>query len=227
MTFRFPWLAAIACLPFFASSRTSAAEPAKELPLLLTEDFESGTLSRFSATDPDAWKIEVVNGSKVAHQFQQSKIQTRVRCPFNRAVIRGTSVGDFQLDVDLQSTARDYPHRSLCLIFCYQDPSHFYYVHLGQKADDHANQIFIVNDKPRVKISKTSTDGTPWDDKWHHVRIRRTIDSGDIQIYFDNLETPVMTAVDKTFTWGEVGIGSFDDTGRFDKLELRGIPAAR
>ena len=64
-------------------------------------------------------------------QHAQSKVQTPVRSPFNRAVRRGVIVGDFQFDVDLQSTARDYPHRSLCLFFGYQDPSHFYYVHLA------------------------------------------------------------------------------------------------
>lgn len=200
---------------------------AGELPLLFSEDFESGGLSRWSATDPSAWKIETDNGSQVLHQFRQSQVATPVRCPFNRALLRGVNVGDFQLDVDLQTTARDYPHRSLCLFFGYQDPAHFYYVHLGQKADDHANQIFIVNGAPRVKISKTSTEGTPWDDKWHHARIERQIESGEIRVFFDNLKAPIMTASDQTFAWGEVGIGSFDDTGRFDKLQLRGVPAAR
>jgi len=91
-----------ACLLLFPVTCVAA-----ELPLLLSENFESGSLSRFSATDPDAWKIETVDGSQVAHQFRQSQVVTRVRCPFNRAVIRGTSVGDFQLDVDGQSTARN------------------------------------------------------------------------------------------------------------------------
>ncbi len=31
-----------------------------------------------------------------------------------------------------------------------------------------------------------------------------------------------MTAVDKTFTWGRVGIGSFDDTGNFDNILVYG-----
>ncbi len=200
---------------------------AEVLPLLFSEDFESSDLSHWSATDPSAWKRETQNGSHVLHQFRQSQVATPVRCPFNRAVVRGVSVGDLQLDVDVQSTTRDYPHRSLCLFFGYQDPSHFYYVHLGQKADDHANQIFLVNGAPRVKISTTSTLGTPWDSDWHHVRIVRHVESGAIQVYFDRLDQPVMTASDTTFSWGEVGIGSFDDTGRFDKLELRGVPATR
>ena len=97
-----------------------------------------------------------------------------------------------------------------------------YYVHFGQKTDDHANQIFIVNDKDRVKISTRTTDGTHWDDKWHHARIIRTVEDGKIDVYFDDMTTPVMTAVDKTFTWGQIGIGSFDDTGRFDNLVLKG-----
>lgn len=205
----------------------TAALRADELPLVFSEDFESGNLSRWSATDPTAWKIETENGSQVLHQFRQSQVATPVRCPFNRAVVRGVFVGDFQLDVDVQSTTRDYPHRSLCLFFGYQDPSHFYYVHLGQAADDHANQIFIVDGAPRLKISKTSTTGTPWDEKWHHVRIQRQVESGETRVYFDDLKTPAMTARDTKFAWGEVGIGSFDDTGRFDRLELRGVPAAR
>ncbi len=104
---------------------------------------------------------------------------------------------------------------------------HFYYVHLGQKTDDHANQIFLVNEAPRTKISLTTTAGTPWDDQWHHARIRRTVESGEIAVFFDDLEKPVMTARDKTFLSGAVGIGSFDDTGRFDNLELRGVRAVR
>src|SRR5690606_4911939 len=131
---------------------------------------DSDDLSHWAATDPSAWKWEQQDGNGTLHQFRQSNVQTPVRSPFNRCMLRGVTVGDFQLDVDLQSTARDYPHRSLCLFFGYQDPAHFYYVHLGQRADDHANQIFIVNDAPRTKISTKTTPGTPWDDQWHHVR---------------------------------------------------------
>ena len=97
-----------------------------------------------------------------------------------------------------------------------------YYVHLGQKADDHANQIFIVNNEPRKKISTKTTAGTPWDDKWHHVRIIRDTASGSIDVFWDDMEHPIMQAVDKTFTWGQVGIGSFDDTGYFDDVAVYG-----
>jgi hypothetical protein len=31
-----------------------------------------------------------------------------------------------------------------------------------------------------------------------------------------------MQATDKTFVWGQIGVGSFDDTGNFDDVRLWG-----
>ncbi|MEZ6055602.1 MAG: hypothetical protein R3C01_02750 [Planctomycetaceae bacterium] len=195
-------------------------------PVIFEENFE-GSVSRWRSPDPSAWKVEEVDGNRVFRQFQQSRVFTPVRSPFNRAVVSDLEVGSFQLDVRFRSTARDYPHRSLCLFFGVQDRGHMYYVHFGQKTDDHANQIFVVNDAPRVKISTKTTEGTPWDNAWHRARIVRNVESGEISVYFDDMKTPVMTAIDKTFTTGRIGIGSFDDTGDFDDITLRGPTAAR
>ena len=38
---------------------------------------------------------------------------------------------------------------------------------------------------------------------------------------------PVMTAKDKTFAWGRIGIGTFDDTSDWDDIELRGVKVER
>jgi hypothetical protein len=127
------------------------------------------------------------------------------------------------LDARVLSTHPEYGHRDVCLVFGYQDPAHFYYVHLGKKADERANQIFIVNAKDRAKISLTSTDGTDWDEKWHLVRIVRKTADGTIEVYFDDMAKPVMTARDTSFAWGQLGIGSFDDTSDWDDIKLYGI----
>ena len=99
--------------------------------------------------------------------------------------------------------------------------AHFYYVHLGKKTDDHANQIFIVNDAPRIKISTETTDGTPWDDDWHTLRVIRDAETGLIEIFYDDMDTPVMRAMDKTFTGGQIGVGSFDDRVQFGSVVLK------
>ncbi|MGE0607764.1 MAG: hypothetical protein AB7O62_11790 [Pirellulales bacterium] len=202
-----------------------AGEPA-DLPLLLAEDFESDA-DRWEPTDPAAWRRVAGRGGNVLAQVAASKYNPPHRSPFNFTLLKDMDVGDFVLDVKVRSTIKDYDHRDVCLIFGHQDPAHFYYVHLGKKADDHANQIFIVDDAPRIKISQTTTDGTPWDDEWHHVRVIRNVEDGKIEIYFDDLEKPAMTATDKAFTHGRIGLGTFDDTAEFDDLELRGTTTAQ
>ncbi len=192
------------------------------LPVLFEEDFEQGA-GDWEPTDAAAWKVVSSDKGNVYSQFKKrSKYEPPHRSPYNIALRKDVHVADFVLDARVLSTHEDYGHRDVCLFFGYQDPSHFYYVHLGKKTDDHANQIFIVNDSPRSKISTKTTAGTDWDDKWHHVRIKRNVESGSIEIFYDDLKTPIMTASDKTFTWGQVGIGSFDDTGDWDDITLRG-----
>jgi hypothetical protein len=200
----------------------SAPKIETKLPLVFCDDFETSSTDRWEVSDSKAWRLSKVEGNSVFEQFQQSKVQNAVRSPFNRALIKDTKVGSFILDVKLQSTVKDYGHRDMCLFFGYQDPAHLYYVHLGKQTDDHANQIFIVNNAPRTKISLTTTAGTNWTDNWHQARLTRDADSGNIEVYFDDMAKPVMTAKDKTFPTGLVGIGSFDDTGRFDAVYLFG-----
>lgn len=201
-----------------------AVEP--QLPLLFEDGFEQGA-DAWQPTDAKAWKLIDSRDGQAYSLFQQSKYEPPHRSPFNFSLLKDPVVGDFVLEADVLSTVKDYGHRDMCLIFGYQDPAHFYYVHLGKKTDDHANQVFIVNDAPRTKISTSTTPGTDWDDQWHHVRISRDVDDGLIEVYFDDLEQPVMTASDKTFTWGQVGIGSFDDTGDWDNVKLYGEKAER
>ena len=211
--------------PPLSSESKPPAEELKGLPLVFSEDFESAA-SRWQTTDPQAWKIVEQQGNHVfALTKKKSNFEPPVRSPYNRALVEDLVVSDFALDVRLQSTEPDYGHRSLVLFFGYQDDSHLYYVHFGKKMDDHANQIFIVNDAPRKKISTKTTPGTDWDDEWHHARVVRDVKSGRIEVYFDDMDQPVMTAVDKTFTSGRVGIGSFDDRGRFDRVLVYGTKA--
>ena len=194
-----------------------------ELPLLVQEDFESGA-DRWRLLDPKSWAVVETDGSHVLSQHvKPPSYKPPHRSPFHVALLDNPTVTDFELTLRVKSTHEDYPHRDACLFFGFQDPAHFYYVHLGKNADDHANQIFIVNGEPRAKISLTSTEGTPWTDDWHTVRVRRTTADGRIEVFFDDMEKPAMTAEDKAFVWGRVGVGSFDDTADFDDITLRGL----
>jgi hypothetical protein len=184
-------------------------------PIILKEDFEHG-FSRWKTSDPDpaksVWKI-IETGPKGNHAFRCtgiSKYVPKYRSPFSFALLKDVKVTDFELTLRCQETHVDAgPHRDLCIFWGYQDPTHFYYAHLGAKADPHACQIFIVNDAPR-------TEG------WHKVKVERSVSDGSMKVYFDDMQKPYMTAKDQTFTWGQVGIGTFDDHGNFDDVVLRG-----
>lgn len=213
------WIAFLLTFTFLMAGTTLAQE--QKLPLLFEDDFEKGA-DRWEPGDPQAWRISQKAGSKVFEQYQQSKVKTPHRSPFNYALARDLVVGDFVLTAKVLSTAKDGAHRDMCLFWGWQDPAHHYYVHISKQMDDRAHQIFIVDGKDRVKISKTTTKGVIWGDGWHQVKIVRTVADGAITAYFDDMSTPIMTAVDRTFTWGRVGIGSFDDTGMYDDIKIHG-----
>jgi hypothetical protein len=198
-----------------------------ELPVVFADDFEKG-MDNWQPFDAAQWKAKKTDAGQVLSQFEKkSAYKPPHRSPTNIALLKDVVVGDLDLKVKVQSTHPDYGHRDVCIVFGYQDPAHFYYVHLGKQADDHANQIFIVDGSARKKISITSTEGTNWDDAWHMLKVSRRAGDGKIAIYFDDLDKPVMTAEDKTFQWGQIGVGTFDDTAEFDQLELRGQKVER
>jgi hypothetical protein len=192
------------------------------MPLVFEANFEDGRLDAWQATDSAAWRIEDGQTSKALALHKQSNYKPEVRSPLNINLIKDVVVGSFVLELKMRSTTKDYGHRDMCLFFGHQDPSHFYYVHIANKSDAHANSIFIVNGQPRVSIAKTRTEGTKWDDNWHSVRLVRDVEEGTIEVFFDDRAEPIMTAVDHRFKWGKVGVGSFDDTGLFDEIRLRG-----
>jgi cephalosporin-C deacetylase-like acetyl esterase len=217
-------VAAIASKCRAAEQELVDAETVAGMELLFAEDFESGRADRWEPTDADAWRVVRVGDNHVFSQFvKRSNYNPPVRSPYNRALIKDVEVSSFVLDVKLLSTHPDYPHRDLCVFFGYQDAAHLFYVHLGKRMDDHANNIFIVDGSDRKKISTSTTSGTNWDDDWHHVRVVRDVVSGGIEVFFDDMTKPVMTATNWNFTWGRVGVGSFDDTGNFDDIQLHGV----
>jgi len=226
-------LLSVFVLPTFAQVET--AETADETTIPAAVDFttfQNLYESTFvSANDwqfvDDGWKLKDIEGGKVLSLHKKkSDYKPTVRSPLHIALLKEQTFTDFRLDVQIYSTHKDYGHRDVCLFFGYKSPTEFYYVHLGKVADDHCNQIFVVNNADRAKISTSTTAGTNWDGNWHDVRIERDTATGEIRVYFDDMSNPVMTATDKTFTEGRIGLGSFDDTAEYDNVRIAG-PAVK
>ena len=141
------------------------------------------------------------------------------------AIFRSAPVVDFTLEVDVRSTAPvDLDVRDVLLIFGYQSPTRFYYVHLSRKTDGVHNGIFLVNDADRKRLDPPTSVARLADQQWHRVRLVRAAGNGRIQVFFDADPAPVLSAVDSTLTTGRVGVGSFDETAEFRGLELVASP---
>jgi hypothetical protein len=144
------------------------------------------------------------------------------RRPLQFARLKGVKVGSFTLDVRVRRL-----QGSMIVVFNYVDTLHFYYVHLskdpGTKIAVH-NGIFIVDGGDRRRIAGLDASPALPDLSWHDVRIVRDVRSGSIQVFVDKEPTPRFSVVDHTFTSGQVGIGSFDETGDFAHFRLRTGP---
>ncbi len=191
------------------------------LPLLVVEEFDQPS-QWWELYNPKAWEYTRDGDRTVLALVRPSVYKPPFRSPAGMAILDGVIVSDFVLDAWLRSTKPDYPHRDMCLFFGYQDPAHFYYAHFGLKSDSASNSIHVVNNADRRPIVKTRTDGTPWTEGYHHARVIRLVDTGSIEVFFDDMTTPSMTAEDKTFQWGRIGVGSFDDVGNVDRVVLWG-----
>lgn len=196
-----------------------------ELPLLGTFDFESGSAEGWEPNNPAHWRVAERDGSMV-YELTAPGEQGKVRAPTAWSLIAGHNVTSFALTGRLKCLADpDNPHRDICIFFHFQDPTHFYYVHYSASSDESHNIIGLVNGADRVKINAEPAGKSVFrltDTEWHNFKITYDAASGRIEAFLDDLETPILTAVDKTLGHGLVGVGSFDDTGCFDDIRLSG-----
>ncbi len=219
---KFAWYLII--FTFIISSSTSAQADSKTgFPLIYKQDFEEQeAIHGFVFSDPAPWFLTSGKDGGLALEYAgRGDYEPRVRSPLIIGLIDNLVLGDFILEADVLQTGSEYGHRDMCFFFGFQDSIRFYYVHLASQADPVAHNVHIVNDLPRNGIAKERTDGIRWiDDHWHHIRLERLTGDGDISMYFDDMETPVMVAIDKTFQVGYVGFGSSDDSGKVDNIRI-------
>ncbi|HUY14751.1 MAG TPA: hypothetical protein VMX16_14155 [Terriglobia bacterium] len=191
--------------------------PTPARSLFLHQDFESGTLSDWDMPHPEDWEIRAEDGLHHLHMVRPRDPGVPRR-PLQFARLKNVRVGSFDLRVRVRRTGR-----SMIVVFNYVDTLHFYYVHLshdpGTAVAVH-NGIFIVNGAPRRRITGELAPPALPDHSWHLVHIVRDVRSGSVKVFMDQQSHPLFSAVDRTFACGQIGLGSFDETGDFAQFQL-------
>jgi hypothetical protein len=186
--------------------------------LSFRDDFRSGNLNAWSMPYPEDWEVLSENGLHYLH-MKRSRPPGVPRRPLQFARLKNIRVGSF----DLQARVRRQGG-SMIIVFNYVDTLHFYYVHLsvnpGKQIPVH-NGIFIVNGGPRRRIAGINSPAALPDRSWHPVHIARDARSGSIRVFMDRQAHPLFDVTDRAFTCGQIGLGSFDETGDFAEFRLR------
>ncbi len=197
--------------------------PPRDLPLLFEDDFSEGRIDLWRPRKGNLWRLGQVNGDN-AYQTVRVGPPGRVRAPRSMSILKDLAVTDFCITAQVRCMSPPgYDGRDMCIFFGYQDPTHFYYVHFAGRTDSVHNAILKVDGKDRTPITSTRKHPARLIDQgWYRLKVERNVSTGEIKAYVDDMEKPIMTATDKTFTWGLIGVGAFDDLGFVDDVRVWG-----
>ena len=114
-------------------------------------------------------------------------------------------------------------NRDIVLIFGYVDETHFYYAHISSNSDGNFHTVImrVDGDDRSVIHSPNIVSPAPLGSDWHVLRVSHRA-TGEIGIFVDDMETPVMTANDTRYPVGRMGFGTFDDPAEFRSAEIVG-----
>jgi len=186
--------------------------------LTFQDTFEQGKLSAWEFPFPEDWQI-LSEGPNLFLHMIRSRPPGVPRRPLQFALLRGPKVGSFKFRTRLRREGR-----SMIVVYNYVDTLHFNYVHLsvdsGTEQPVH-NGIFLVNGGPRTRIAGMDAEPALPDRDWHTVRIVRDVKAELTEVFMDDSKQPLFSATTPQLACGRVGIGSFDETGDFDDVQLQ------
>jgi len=118
--------------------------------------------------------------------------------------------------------------RDACIFFGRRDNTHLYYVHLSNYSDQWHNNIIRVDGETRASLLPVDARSRPaiTDNQWHRIDVVRDVDEGTIRVWVDLDRDPdlppIFEVTDRTYEWGFIGLGSFDDHVSFAQVAIEG-----
>lgn len=191
--------------------------------LLLAQALPGEALSafgyRWTVQDAADWRLE--DGSPAVLRLMRKGEPGVPRRPTKYAI---AEAGPFQrVTVEVEMLREG---RSLIIVYAYQDGAHYNYAHISsdeaQKVQVH-NGIFHVFGGERVRISSlTGPASFAPQPEWTPVKLVWDGSTGLCEVFVNGKPNPSLRAVDLSLSEGRVGLGSFNETGAFRNLRIRG-----
>ncbi|HKL23028.1 MAG TPA: hypothetical protein VJ904_14575 [Tichowtungia sp.] len=170
------------------------------------------------------WETAATNGRPVLHLVENAEQRPPVRRP-GMYILSPDGVVSNVVITSKVLTLRppEVKNRDVCILFGYQDDTHFYYAHISSASDDRVHNVIMrVDGDKRTRINIESMPEPLLEDGWQTVSVQHMA-SGEIKVWVDGKLN--MTAQDTTYPSGRVGLGSFDDPAMFADFSIQ--PARR
>ena len=224
MAYKLSWIRVVVLVfSLFLSGCTGGGTDT--LPLLTSFDFEGGDTSAFTPRFPDHWRVSKHDGSMVYELIEPGQPED-IRAPMSRSILEDYDVTSFIFTGRLKCfTDPEVVNRDMCIFFHYQGPAHFAYVHFSARSDGVHNIIGLVDGADRIKINRELTGESSARLKgpgWYEFKVVYDAETGAVSAFLEDMETPILTARETVLEHGQLGVGSFDDTGCFDDILIRG-----
>ncbi|MCH6255351.1 hypothetical protein MLD52_02240 [Puniceicoccaceae bacterium K14] len=201
---------------------SSTFQTAECIAKLLEEDFSEG-FGIFSPLTDSSWTNEDEGQVGIAALITEGIDRPPVRRPREFMLLEKMVWKDYDYSIKAQTReSSSIQGRDIVIIFGYEDYSHFYYAHISSdNIGSYHNVIVKVTGETRSLINVPDFPETRLTDDWHDIRVTH-LSNGEISIYVDDMDVPLMQAFDTTYSTGAIGFGSFDDTAWFDDARIEG-----
>lgn len=171
---------------------------------------------------PENWKTGTIEGKKslILHTAGEQRPPVRRPAEFalwkNGQVLKNPTVTTTACSLEPAATV----NRDICILFGYQDDTHFYYTHVSSNSDGKVHTVIMrVDGDSRTRINLEERPKAPLTDGWNTIKVQH-LETGVIKVWVNNMDTPLMTANDTTYPSGGIGFGSFDDRAAFATFSI-------
>jgi hypothetical protein len=184
------------------------------------DSFDAG-LDRWQRLNPGNWEVQRDGDNPCLALVKSPALRPGVRRPAEYALVKDRAWRDVTIDLRVKSLRPStLKGRDCVVIFGFQDDTHFYYVHLSNDANGSNHNVVMKVDGDQRTMLQTPLKPQPrLSDGWHKVRVKH-LANGEITVWMDDLDKPLMQAKDTRYPQGAVGVGSFDDTAAFDDVKV-------
>ncbi len=172
--------------------------------------------------NPASWKADTVEGRSCLVLDVPGEQRPPVRRPGEYALLKlEAPLRDYTVTVEAQSIEPlSLVGRDVCILFGFQDDTHFYYAHISNDSNGETHNVIMkVEGDARRPIHREGRPEPRMTAGWHTIRVGHSA-AGDIKVWVDDLQTPLMSAHDSDYPSGGIGIGAFDDRAAFASLAI-------